>query len=441
MKERMIELSGEFLRKEIVRLGGIIAQTVILHPLGRKLHSESDPLTAAHAKLMYDTMMESVCLLEPGEDEKSVERSLLTERIAPGNLAPGDVLSREIRDAQGGILAPLGESLESGLIEQIRLLAPEAVEIRKRYKPFEREQVEEYLVKTAALRDEGARFDPQLTRVLRLSPIPIRPLLVPRGRILMALQAPGDRQTIASMLKTGGHETCEIRSFDEFDATLAGSPIDVVVATVNDLAALGLGQRTALKLHRLEVLALVDEENESQRLRALELGANEILTKLPKRDLLLERVRGCLSLLGRRVSLAPMVSTERRKHVRSPARYGCKLSDPTLSTPMAIRTGEVLDSGDGGVLIEYNCPAWPSPWAYTPHGVHPKHFWYQYTKSNPLGRSLRVLLPSTLGTSAEAAAWVVNVEPNGEFERVRMAFEKSPATVRRTATALRPPST
>ena len=90
----MIEVSGEFLRKEIVRLGAIIAQTTIFHPLGTKLHSESDPLTPAHAKLMYDVLLEKVCLLEPGEDEKSVERSLSTERIGIEKLAPGDILSQ-----------------------------------------------------------------------------------------------------------------------------------------------------------------------------------------------------------------------------------------------------------------------------------------------------------------------------------------------------------
>jgi CheY-like chemotaxis protein len=434
----MIELSGEFLRKEIVRLGALVTETAIYHPLGRKLHSESDPLTPANAKAMYDVMLEKVYLLEPGEDEKALARLPSTQRVALGGLVAGDVLLENVQNAQGAVVLATGSTLKSEDLNLLHTLPLASVEIRKRARLLEREELEGYIAKAAALRETTIKYDPQLTRILRLTPIPIRMLLVPRSRVLLASGTSSDRQMIAGMLKTAGHQTWELESLDQLDATVSGTQIDVVVAGVNDLGTLGLDRRVSLKLHRLEVLALVEEETASQKYRALDLGANDVLPKLPKRDLLLERVRGLMALLEKKVSLAPVVLTERRKDPRVATRLACELSDPMIQTPLPVGRGEILNSGPGGAMVEYNCPPWPVPWAYTPHGVHPKHFWSKYSRGNPLSRSIRIQLTPPQGAPLETIASVVSVEPNAEFERIRLAFERPLGSTARQTTKIRP---
>jgi len=134
------------------------------------------------------------------------------------------------------------------------------------------------------------------------------------------------------------------------------------------------------------------------------------------------------------VKLAPTLLAERRLQERHAGNgETVELKDPTLMKPLPVVSGELLDLGDGGLRMDYNLPSWAHPWAYMVHGVHPRHFWYTYAWSNPMGRDLRVVLPGSSGPR-ERAARVSHVAPSGEFETMSLLF---PDVQARHSTAIR----
>jgi hypothetical protein len=130
--------------------------------------------------------------------------------------------------------------------------------------------------------------------------------------------------------------------------------------------------------------------------------------------------RSCRGLLERKLHLARFLRTERRRSPRNAGKIVCGLKDSTLSQPLPVTSGEVMDLGERGLRLDYNLPGWPYRWAYTGHGVHPKHFFYTDAASNPLGRDLTVVLSGR--APQERLARVTHVPPSDDLEILGLVF-------------------
>src|SRR5688572_27452327 len=97
----MKEVTTDFIRLEITRLGAVVIETGLFHPSGVKLHSAGEVLTLAHARALHESVFTKLFLLEFGEDERTAKRSLGVEHVLPANVVAGDQLSEDIRKPGG----------------------------------------------------------------------------------------------------------------------------------------------------------------------------------------------------------------------------------------------------------------------------------------------------------------------------------------------------
>jgi hypothetical protein len=178
------------------------------------------------------------------------------------------------------------------------------------------------------------------------------------------------------------------------------------------------------------VLVAGAEARKAEIFKAVSAGANGSITLPLRRDLLLEKLRGTMQSLGKRVSVKPALITERRVEPREGGHFVCYLSDPFLKNPLPIHQVTALDLGENGMRIEYPRPLWPLPHAYLGHGVHPQHFCFNYAKDNPLGRDLVVTLPPAGGKEMQISAKFVHVSVNSDYETAGLIFHRVKGSVR-----------
>ena len=128
----MKELTAEFVRQEVARLGEVVVQTAIYHGSGLKLFSAGDAITLAHAKALHASGIRTLHLLEFEDDARLVRKALGIGRVAPQEATIGDVVMEDLRGVDGELAFPAGTTITSGNLDRLRASAYPEVVIRDR---------------------------------------------------------------------------------------------------------------------------------------------------------------------------------------------------------------------------------------------------------------------------------------------------------------------
>src|SRR5205814_7008355 len=108
----MNEVTADFIRTEINRLGAVVIETGLFHPSGLKLHPAGDTLSLAESKALHEGNFAKLFLLEFGEDERDARRSLGVEMLLPSKVVDGDQLAEDIRSPGGDLLLAAGTAID-----------------------------------------------------------------------------------------------------------------------------------------------------------------------------------------------------------------------------------------------------------------------------------------------------------------------------------------
>lgn len=429
----MKEIPVDLLREEIYLQGAVVAQTKIFHPTGQKLHTQGDVITLAQAKLMWDIGMKTLFFLEPGEEERVARKTLGVERIAAVDLQAGDAVREDVRRSDGELVVAEGATLDGPQVVQILNAGIEQVSIRKRKMEAELKQAAEYMAKNPppSAPSKVPRPDTRVTRVTTVKSIHVRPLLVPRARLFVMVPDELFRSILVNTLVVCGHEVAEFPSAADALAAAEKSPPDIVILDFAVAADFATQVRERMALRNLLLLVCVEEARTSEAYKALLNGANDIVGKPPRRDILLDKIRALLALRRPRMKLESSLLAERRKQPRTGPYPECRVLDKGSTRPLPLTRADVRDLGERGARLEYNVLAGTLPHAYTPHTVHPRHILFPFAKANPLSRELRITLQGAGGASVELPAKVMHVWPCGEFERAGIEFQGSTDAVAR----------
>jgi CheY-like chemotaxis protein len=429
----MKEISADFLREEVTRLGEIVVETAVYHDSGLKLFSAGDFITRVHAKALHASGIRNLLLLEFEEDSRNVRRTLGVQRLPPKDVVAGDVLMDDFRGTGGDLIYASGTSVGAEQLERLRSSAYPEIVIRDRKLADLMRPAQEYFAQLEPSDPKGMTSR-RVTRVNHVSSSTARFLLIPRARVLVSISDDPLRIFVSNALQSEGHEVLERpTTSDVLEVAKQESRVTVILLDLEEAMTVLPKLRADSDVREAAVVVCAKEGEQSKLHSALVAGANDALPRPPSRDLLSEKIHGCQAMLGRRVRLAPTLLAERRRQERHPGKGEAEIKDPTLTKPLPVSRGEILDLGEGGLRMEYNLPSWPHPWAYMVHGVHPRHFFYTYAWSNPLGRELRVVVPGPSGPR-ERSVRVSHVAPSGEFETLSLLF---PEVQARHSTAIR----
>jgi CheY-like chemotaxis protein len=410
----MKEVTADFLRAEINRLGAIVVETGLFHPSGVKLHTAGDGLGLAESRALHEANFAKLYLLEFGEDERVARRSLGIEHVLPKNVSVGDQLAEDIRTPAGDLLLAAGSAIDESKLQHLQSASTIlAVPIRHRKLAAMTKQAEDYLAKKAAAAPQAPK-ESGSTRIMRMThtnQTPVRYLLIPRARVLVGIADDLLRTMLVNGLTSEGHEAVERKS--------AGAAVEDVFTERPHVILMDLAEsvpaiqrlRSMEGVRNVAVVVCAEDPKSGVLTNALHAGANDWIPRPPGRDILNDKIKGCQDLLLRRVQVAPSLRDERRQAARPAGKGQCDLKDPALGKPLPIFTGDVVDVTESGIRIAYNLPKWPCPWAYTVHGVHPRHPFHPYATSNMMPRELRVSFTSSRGMTVEKAARVVHVSP------------------------------
>ncbi len=427
----MREITVDFMAKETMRLRAVILQKPLYHPSGVRLHSAGELVTPELARAMKEIGMDKLYLLEPGETELKALGALGTERVAPRELVEGDVLAEDISGLDGCILVPAGQVLDAVWLARARGTGAASVAIRRRGSEAAQKQARDYLATRPQAAPKGRAFDERVTETFRASLIKVRPLMIPLGRVAVGFRDEFLRAMTVNTLAGAGHEaTWWEPSPAGLDKLKSWRP-DVLLLELETARGICGAVRQVETLWSMGIIVCAEEGRKADVLKALEEGANESIHRPPTPELLLQKVAGCMQAMGRSVGLRPSILMERRKEPRRPVQAACGLKDPFLSKPLPVTSATLTEIGADGARIEYGRPGWPCLHAYTPHGVHPKHFFYGYAKANPLGRDLIMTFPPGIPGPPERYAKVSHLELAGAFERAGLVFQRGTASTRR----------
>jgi CheY-like chemotaxis protein len=431
----MKEISADFIRQEVARLGELVVETGIYHESGMKLFSAGDAITLTHAKALHASGIVNLFLLEFDEDAHKVRTQLGTERVAPKDVVVGDLLLEDLRGPDGGLSIVSGTAITSGNIDRIHAAAYPDLAVRDRKLADSMRCAQEFFAQLAPPEAKGG-MTTRVTRVVHVASTTARYLIIPRARVLVAMTDDPLRIFVSNALQSEGHEVIERPSpADAAGVAKRESRVTVIILDLDESAPVLPKLRAESDLRDAVILVCVKEGKQAGIHGALLAGANDWIPRPPSRDLLSEKIHGCQALLGRKVRLAPALRSERRRLERRPGSGDCGLKDPSLPKVLPVASGEILDHSDGGLRIDYNLPTWPCPWAYMVHGVHPRHYFYTYAIMNPKGRDLTATLPGPAGP-VERAVRVAQVAPDGELESMSLVFPEVQERLR-TSTAVR----
>jgi CheY-like chemotaxis protein len=432
------EVSVDFLRNELIRLGAGVTLTRVLHPSGVKLHSPGDLLTFRELGLMKDLGIDRIFLLESGEGEHAAQQALSTELVATEDLLPGDVVGEEIRGPEGQSRVAPGAVLDPPAILAAQALGVARVTIRKRGLDASALKARLYLASLPEVAPRPPRPDPRLSQVMRVSSLTVRPLLVPRAKVVVAVRDDFVRALIQNSVAAEGHDASESRMPLESAREARGAKPDLLVIDLADAPAVCLEVRQWPETRSVAILVCAAEGHGPEVYQALQAGANDSLATPPRPDQVQDKLRACLSGLGRRVNVEPSIQAERRAVPRRAGHFVCSITDRFLSKPLPVASATVLDVSEGGLRIEYPATPWPDAFAYTGHTVHPRHFFYHYSRASPLGRDVTVTLPGLGGGPAlDTFARFLHISRHREWEVAGIAFQQVRASVRQHLTLIR----
>jgi CheY-like chemotaxis protein len=427
----MRELSGEAWAAEIARLGAIALQAWAFDMSGIELHAPGDAITSAQARLLRELAIPSVFLTEPREKPDETATALGAERVAGADLRESDFLAREVR---GRTSFPAGTRTEGTALEAMRSLPGGTFLVASRARLLEAARAAEYLARGGRSPARLFRPDPAQDA----ASAPVHWPAVPRAEVLVALQDDAARLRLVNALLAAGHGAREQRGWSLPEG--AKGKIDVVIVGLADAARAAAEVRRDPMLQFCAILAVGEDARGAAAFKALQSGANEVLSLPVRPDALLEKVRSCGGLQGKRLRWAPFVLSERRAGPRERKPTTCRLRDPFLTKPLPISTATVLDIGDGGIRIEYGLLEGIDLRHYQPNAVHPSHFFYGYARLNPLGRDLEAAivrpgLPDLVSPArvvhvsrafnAEVAGLVFIKKQPGISTRIRPAIDRS----------------
>src|SRR6185436_1608167 len=104
----MKEITADFIRQEVVRLGELVVETAIYHESGMKLFAAGDTITREHAKALHASGIQALFLLEFDEDAQKIRKMLGVEHLTGAEVAVGDVLMDDLRTACGDLVYAAG---------------------------------------------------------------------------------------------------------------------------------------------------------------------------------------------------------------------------------------------------------------------------------------------------------------------------------------------
>ncbi len=417
----MKEIAADFLRQEVTRLGELVVETAVYHESGMKLFSAGDAITLAHAKALHASQISALHLLEFGEDVNTVRKTLGVQKVLPVALVPGDVLMEDLRSPGGELIVGAGTTLDEGKLEGLRSIPILAVTIRDRRLSESMRRAQEFFAQLALPEPKGM-LTTRVTRAIHVTATAARYLLIPRAKVLVAVTNAPLRVFVVNALLSEGHEVVDHATVADAPELVRRDRPTLVITDLEESLSILPQFRGEDGVRNTAFVVLAEPGKSSLIYKALHAGANDWIARPPSRDVLNEKIQGCQALLGRKVKLAPSLREERRRSPRRNPKAECGLKDPMLAKPLPVVSGEIQDLGEGGLRLDYNLPAWPVPWAYTPHGVHPRHFFYTYAASNPMGHDLTVTIPGSKGTPEEKQARVVHVAPAGDLEVLGLVF-------------------
>lgn len=426
----MRDVSLEFLASEVSRLRAVLLQKALYHPSGVMLHAGGESLTPDVIKAMKAAGFRNFSLLEPGETEFKAASALEVQKVEPSALAAGDVLSENLCGLDGTVLLPSGRVIDAEALAKVRSSGARWVAIRRRGMEAEQKQARDYLASKPPSPSKGLKVDDRVTERFRADLIQVRPLLVPRGRIAVGVRDDFLRAVVINTLAGAGHETLAWKPSATDLAGLKSWRPDLLILELEDCLTLGPAIRKLEDLGGMGLLVCVEDARKHEIYRALESGANDSVHRPPSPDLLLFKIRVALQAFGRATRLRPVILMERRGAPRVPVQSACTLRDPLLTKPLAVTSATLTDYSESGARVEYERPRWPNPYAVVPHGVHPKHFFYGYAKTNPLGRDLVVKVSPPGGAPRDRFAKVIHISVSLAQETLGLAFQKDRQTVR-----------
>ena len=434
----MREVSVSALKDDVFRLGAVVTRTRLFHASGLKLHSAGDILTMAQLKAMQDGGMKSVFLLEPGEGEDGAKKALTTEMAPLDKVLASDMLAEDVRAPDGHVVAAAGTYLLAQFVGELRRHGVPWVTIRKRALETLALQAKSYLSLFPPPPGRPARPDTRLTQLTERRPAAVRPLLVPRARVIVALRDEFQRAVVTNTLGADGHEALDYASGHEAAWAAKSGACDVVIVELSEWAAARALLRPPQDPPTVAVVIAAEQGRSPEVHKALDAGANDSFPLPARREDVLEKVLGGLRAMGRSVSVKPAVQMDRRKAAREGGHFVCSLTDKFVSKPLPVSSATVLDIGDGGLRIEYPAPAGCDRNAYRADSVHPLHFLYHYSKASPLGRDLTVVLPGPIGGKPlEGFARFVHVTRKKDYEVAGLVFQRIHGSVRDHMTTVR----
>src|SRR4029077_4734780 len=107
-------------------------------------------------------------LLEFEEDARLVRKALGIERIAPQEVAVGDVVMDDLRGVDGGLAFPSGTTITSGNLDRLRAAAFPEVGIRDRRLAESMREAQEYFAQLAPSDSHGSMATTRVTRVVHV---------------------------------------------------------------------------------------------------------------------------------------------------------------------------------------------------------------------------------------------------------------------------------
>jgi CheY-like chemotaxis protein len=395
------------------------------------LHSSGEAITSDVIKAMKTAGLKNLSLLEPGETEFKASSDLEIQKVEPSALVEGDVLSDSLCGLDGTPIFPSGQVLDAPALVKARASGSRWATIRRRGMEAQQKQARDYLaLKKPASASRGMKVDERVTERFRADLIQVRPILVPRGRIAVGVRDEFLRAVMVNTLAGAGHETMAWKASAADLGNLKSWRPDLLLLELDDCSGLCPAIRKTEEFGIMGVVVCAEDGRRAEIYRALEAGANDSVHRPPTPDLLLYKVRVGLQAMGRTTKLRPVILMERRGAPRVPVQTACTFRDPLLTKPLAVSSATLTDYGAGGARVEYDRPRGPNPHAVIPHGVHPKHFFYGYAKSNPLGRDLVVKFAPPGGAPLEKFAKVIHISVSMAQETLGLAFQKDRQTVR-----------
>src|SRR5581483_9895416 len=129
------------------------------------------------------------------------------QQVPRHQVAPGDVLAEDVRNHRNDLILAAGAAVEADGLARLQDSPVLAVAIRHRQLPTMTQRAQAYLAELPA--PSAGESGTRVTRVSVLSAAPVRYLLLPRAKVLVAIADDLLRIFLANALVSEGHEVAQ----------------------------------------------------------------------------------------------------------------------------------------------------------------------------------------------------------------------------------------